>query len=122
MSSGRSNRAPCNNDRSGEHRSRAESVQDNSVEARIGKAITVQPDGCWTIGTANGYVRRTLPSGNVAMHRWVYETLVGPVPEGHHLHHKCQRPSCCNPSHLEPLTPKEHKAAHRRLPAAPQGR
>ena len=37
-------------------------------------------------------------------HRVVYEALVGPVPEGLVLHHKCRVRNCCNPAHLEPVT------------------
>lgn len=71
----------------------------------------VDDNGCWiwqkTLN-ATGY-----GSGRGALaHRWYYERLVGPIPEGHHLHHICETPACVNPDHLEPLTPAEHKKRH----------
>jgi hypothetical protein len=38
---------------------------------------------------------------------------VGEIPEGHHLHHTCETPGCCNPAHLEPLSPGDHVRKHR---------
>src|ERR1035437_4417867 len=39
-----------------------------------------------------------------AAHRAVYETFVGPIPEGLHICHTCDNPPCCEPSHLFPGT------------------
>lgn len=33
--------------------------------------------------------------------RLVYMDLIGPIPEGHVLRHKCDEPRCINPAHLE---------------------
>lgn len=44
-----------------------------------------------------------------------YERVNGPSPEGNHVHHRCEQPSCVNPDHLESLTPAEHKQTHSRL-------
>lgn len=41
-------------------------------------------------------------------HRVAYRLLVGPIPDGIHLHHKCENRRCCNPEHLQPVTPGEH--------------
>ncbi|TDD77726.1 HNH endonuclease [Actinomadura rubrisoli] len=48
-----------------------------------------------------------MPDGerkNVVVHRFVYESLVGPIPEGLVLDHLCRVRACCNPAHLEPVT------------------
>lgn len=37
-------------------------------------------------------------------HKWAYEHFVGPVPEGLHVHHRCEVRACVNPAHLQPLT------------------
>lgn len=39
-------------------------------------------------------------------HIVVYETLVGDYDKSLFLDHKCRVRSCCNPDHLEPVTPK----------------
>lgn len=41
-------------------------------------------------------------------HRFAYELLVGPVPEGMQLDHLCRNRWCCNPEHLELVTPREN--------------
>jgi HNH endonuclease len=38
------------------------------------------------------------------VHRFVYESLVGPVPEGLVLDHLCRNKTCVNPDHLQPVT------------------
>lgn len=41
-------------------------------------------------------------------HRVAYELLVGPIPEGLELDHKCRVRCCWNPAHLEPVTHLEN--------------
>jgi hypothetical protein len=50
------------------------------------------------------------------VHALVYQLVVGQIPAGTELHHKCQNRHCCNPKHLEPLTRKEHRKTYPRLP------
>jgi hypothetical protein len=72
-------------------------------------------DGCWEwLGaTHDGY--GAFESGSrrstrrmVIAHRWSYEAVVGPIPEGLHLDHLCRVRSCVNPAHLEPVTQREN--------------
>lgn len=87
---------------------------DDSPEARIGRCIQPQPDGCWLYnGRSDGYV--IVHGVHTSLHRWVYETLVGPIDEGTHIHHECGNKACCNPKHLAMLTPAQHAAEHKRL-------
>jgi hypothetical protein len=37
-------------------------------------------------------------------HRWVYQWVVGPIPDGLELDHLCRNRWCVNPKHLEPVT------------------
>jgi hypothetical protein len=81
------------------------------VDRFIDKLI-VCPDGCWRwMGqTAGGYGRfyiigekRTVPA-----HRFAYEWLVGPIPEGLCIDHLCRVRNCVNPDHMEPVTNREN--------------
>lgn len=71
----------------------------NKVEVR-------GPDECWpwqAASTTRGYgiyTRGKLGKRRVYAHRYVYEMLVGPIPDGMFCMHKCDNPSCVNPNHL----------------------
>lgn len=84
---------------------------DDSIETRIGGRITPHPDGCWLYSgsTSAGYGRDRTAG---PIHRFVYETLVGEIPDGYVLHHECRNRACCNPEHLRCLTPTEHSTIH----------
>lgn len=70
------------------------------------------PDGCWLWPgcTSDGYGRgyASNKGRKVTVHRFAYELLVGPIPDGLHIDHLCRNPRCFNPAHLEPVTPKEN--------------
>jgi hypothetical protein len=62
---------------------------------------------CWLWGRwchPSGYGGISKHGHWVAVHRLVYEMLVGPIPEGLTLDHLCRVRHCCNPQHLEPVT------------------
>lgn len=50
-----------------------------------------------------GYGRINIEGKSVVAHRFAYELLVGPIPDGLHLDHLCRNTSCVNPDHLEPV-------------------
>lgn len=72
-------------------------------------------DGCWTwVGsTRKQYGRIQVDGRAVVAHRFAYELLVGPIPEGKTLDHLCRNTLCVNPDHLEPVTLEENiRRAH----------
>lgn len=72
-----------------------------------------QPTGCWlwtAVTDKDGYGLFT-PSHHVQVraHRWSYEHLVGPIPDGMQVDHLCRVHGCVNPAHLEPVTHRENQ-------------
>jgi hypothetical protein len=62
---------------------------------------------CWNwLGALNdaGYGRIGYNAKVGYAHRFAYELLVGPIPEGLTIDHLCRNRRCVNPDHLEPVT------------------
>lgn len=74
------------------------------------RARPVDSDGCWLYaGKMNAYGYGFITSGRklrAMAHRAMYETIIGPIPEGLQLDHLCRVTQCINPDHLEPVTPR----------------
>jgi hypothetical protein len=70
-------------------------------------------DTCWhwTAGCdARGYGQIGIGSSKVVyVHRFAYELLVGPIPDGHQVDHVCHNTVCVNPDHLRPATLKQNQ-------------
>lgn len=45
-------------------------------------------------------------------HRYMYEKTHGPIPKGSEIHHRCGFRACCELSHLQVVTPMEHRDIH----------
>lgn len=81
--------------------------------------VSVESPGCWlwTAGDdGQGYGAYSAGGKNVRAHRYVYQLLVGAIPEGMDLDHLCRRRRCCNPDHLEPVPPMVNRARGARGP------
>jgi hypothetical protein len=82
----------------------------------------VEPTGfCWNWTKhvdedGYGYFRKGGKA--VRVHRWSYENLVGPIPDGLVLDHLCRNRRCVNPDHLEPVTRRENTLRGYTLAAA----
>ena len=63
----------------------------------------------WTAGRVwNGYGRFKVAGRHVYAHRFAYELLDGPIPDGLQLDHLCRVRHCVNPAHLELVTNREN--------------
>jgi hypothetical protein len=83
--------------------------------------VEVSESGCWLWTGAiqsRGYGSTCIGESRSALaHRVAYTLLVGPIPDGMTIDHRCEVKRCVNPTHLEPVTRAEnlrrHAAAHR---------
>lgn len=73
--------------------------------------IVPDEDGCWIWHgrKKDGYGQLIVNGRWISVHRWLYMHLVGPIPDGYHMHHECEKPLCVRPGHLAPLTPEKHR-------------
>ena len=87
-------------------------VRHRSARDRFWERVDRPDSGCWNwtgYRSELGY-GRFYPVGKkrVPAHRFAYELLVGPIPEGLVLDHLCRNASCVNPAHLEPVSQREN--------------
>lgn len=86
--------------------------REREVQARFWSKVD-RPDDeeCWLWTgnrNPNGYGMWKLEGVQRSVHLWSYEWMVGPVPEGLEIDHKCRVRHCLNPRHLEAVTHQEN--------------
>ena len=70
----------------------------------INKIKYVDENGCWewtAFRNSQGYGYMKFKDGkNISAHRFSYIYYIGDIPDGADVLHRCDNPSCCNPTHL----------------------
>ncbi len=93
-------------------------IRYRDLEHRLLENSVIDPStGCWLwcgprdkrpetpYGRISIYCRETGRQRNFRAHRVAYAELIGPIPEGYQIDHKCRNPVCINPEHLEAVPP-----------------
>lgn len=67
---------------------------------------------CWLSSsnlTHDGYARVSVDGSKIYAHRFAWELLVGPIPDGMQVDHKCFVHNCVRPDHLRVVTDKQNQ-------------
>lgn len=75
--------------------------------------LVCEDTGCWL--STLGQLRCGRPMYGAQIHYRAVMKHFGHELDGMHVHHKCQNGLCVNPSHLQVVTPEEHREIHRVL-------
>lgn len=76
-----------------------------SIEDKFFRHVTETADGCWEYDnlTSRGYGQFQVGEQRYLAHRWIYEHMVAPIPDGLTIDHLCRNTTCVNPWHLDPV-------------------
>ena len=91
-------------------------VTDTPLPDKVKARITLAPNGCWEWNgplTSAGYpkINRIVAGRREHFaHRFVYVVLVGPIPQGLEIDHRCYNRRRVNPTHLEAVSHAENAA------------
>ncbi len=85
-------------------------IDDPRLPGRFWEKVAEDPSGCWLWKACrdDGYGKFGVGRSVVLAHRLAYEALVGPIPEGMQIDHRCRVRHCVNPAHMEPVTHQEN--------------
>lgn len=83
-----------------------------TAEERFHRSYRVDEEtGCWVWLLAldeDCYGHFAVAGRNFRAHRWAFEHLVGPIPDGLTVDHLCRHTWCVNPAHMEAVTMGEN--------------
>lgn len=97
----------------------------DKIPAHLFAKITVDQNGCWIFNgsspSSNGYERCWLWGTRWQAHRLIYELVTGKDIRHKQLDHMCEVRKCCNPAHLDPVTPTVNNRRKFRRRKRPEG-
>jgi hypothetical protein len=82
------------------------------IPPRLATKIDFGECWLWLAAASHGYGRVRMDGRTMAAHRVIWELLVGPIPAGLILHHRCDHKLCVNPDHLELMAQPGHAHGH----------